>query len=555
MTICNRDAYILAVCCAIFILPQTVLAGSYNFPNPRYDGYNSTIHCWPDNRQIAVRVDSAISNPLGQSGITEAFSGWSGAVTCANVTFTPPDFSSHIVVTNVIDTYTVWIVPGTLPLNNPCVTGDGINGALHRRTGAKMTIDTAQLNASSDVKKFYKEAMLHEIGHTFGLDECYYCPNAPCSFDTLMAAANAFVFRNYVSPFPRDVEQIQELGRFCLPIVSCSSTLPGNLDAGDAHSWTVPSTTPANICGPGGVFYYADHLWLANVQKNYIYTISVTATSFVPRLSLWYSDYQSAITTVSGAPTATIVRQMPYTGSYLLEISSPNPNSGSQGSYTLTVTSCAAPPPPPPPPPTCNCPSVPNPNFICTPCNPAPGGTGCCDSPIIIDVADNGFDLSSEQGGVYFDFTGTGASVHMAWTKAGSDDAWLALDRNSNGKIDSGRELFGNMTAQPVSNDYNGYNALSVFDDPQYGGNGNYVIDAGDQVFTQLRLWQDVNHNGVSESSELHSLPSLGVTIVAYSFVQSDIVDSNGNWFRYLSGATIGGVNRKTYDVFLQYAP
>jgi hypothetical protein len=72
-------------------------------------------------------------------------------------------------------------------------------------------------------------------------------------------------------------------------------------------------------------------------------------------------------------------------------------------------------------------------------------------SPIIIDTDDSGFHLSSTSSGVNFDFFGTGTPVQIAWTARGSTNGWLALDRNHDGKIDSGRELFGNIAEQPES--------------------------------------------------------------------------------------------------------
>ena len=110
---------------------------------------------------------------------------------------------------------------------------------------------------------------------------------------------------------------------------------------------------------------------------------------------------------------------------------------------------------------------------------PICGGGNCCGtSPIVIDTDHSGFNLTSKEGGVLFDFFGTGTPIQVAWTAPGSTNGWLALDRNGNGKIDCAQELFGNLTPQPSSATPNGYLALAVYDT-----NGDGVIDNKDPIW------------------------------------------------------------------------
>ncbi len=185
---------------------------------------------------------------------------------------------------------------------------------------------------------------------------------------------------------------------------------------------------------------------------------------------------------------------------------------------------------------------------------------GCiCTTPIVIDTVGDGFNLTSLNDGVTFDITGMGLAVRVSWIQG--DEAWLALDRNGNGTIDSGLELFGNVTPQTMPLDRsaaNGFNALAEFDKPSSGGNSDNVISSGDAIFASLRLWRDDNHNGISELAELNSLPALGVAEIDLKYKTSKRADEHGNQFRYrakVRGTDGAQLGRWAWDVFLVRGP
>ena len=179
---------------------------------------------------------------------------------------------------------------------------------------------------------------------------------------------------------------------------------------------------------------------------------------------------------------------------------------------------------------------------------------------MIVDTTGHGFHLTSPEDGVVFDIAGNGHPVKLAWTAANSGNAFLALDRNHNGVIDNGKELFGNFTDQPKSAHPNGFAALAVFDLPENGGNGDGIIDSRDAVYSKLLLWIDENHDGVSQPNELHTLPELGVFSISLSYRDEPFNDQYGNWFHYRAainpdpqdGESRDG--RWTYDVFFETA-
>jgi hypothetical protein len=178
-------------------------------------------------------------------------------------------------------------------------------------------------------------------------------------------------------------------------------------------------------------------------------------------------------------------------------------------------------------------------------------------SPILIDLG-SGFELTDAEGGVQFDVEGNGVPRQISWTAAGAQVGFLVLDRNANGVIDNGKELFGNFTAQPDPPEgilRNGFLALAVFDTPENGGNGDGAIDSQDAVFPQLKVWVDLNHSGTSESDELFELGSVGITKIGLDYKLSLRTDVYGNQFRYRAkayGAQGFDVGRWAWDVIFQ---
>ena len=198
-----------------------------------------------------------------------------------------------------------------------------------------------------------------------------------------------------------------------------------------------------------------------------------------------------------------------------------------------------------------DCPAAPPPPGVE---DPVSGDTcPCLNTPILVDLLGDGFSLTNLDGGVRFDLNANGWRERRSWTEAGSDDAFLALDRNGNGTIDSGAELFGDVAAQPPADERNGFLALAVFDEASEGGNGDRRITEGDGVFYRLRLWVDSNHDGFSQPAELFTLTQMQVRAIDLEYIETRRRDRYGNEYRYLGRVELDGRRHhvKAVDVIL----
>lgn len=137
---------------------------------------------------------------------------------------------------------------------------------------------------------------------------------------------------------------------------------------------------------------------------------------------------------------------------------------------------------------------------------------GFC-SPIVIDLENDGIRLGPAGVGVYFDVNADGIREHVQWVRPGGDEAFLALDRTGNGLIDDGSELFGVGTPLVLEgrNAPNGFVGLAQYDQRQLGGNDDGLISEADAIWPQLRLWLDLNADGVANREEMRTLRSVGI--------------------------------------------
>jgi hypothetical protein len=160
--------------------------------------------------------------------------------------------------------------------------------------------------------------------------------------------------------------------------------------------------------------------------------------------------------------------------------------------------------------------------------------TSSC-TPIVIDLDGAGFHFTDLVGGVPFDLDADGEVERTAWTAPSTRDAFLVLDRNDNGWIDDGSELFGGAAPQPVSGDPNGFAALRVLDQLAEGGNDDGFLSPADADFGRLKLWIDADHDGISQPSEIVSLAAEGIEALNLAPVVSERRDRYGNRSRWAS--------------------
>ena len=144
-------------------------------------------------------------------------------------------------------------------------------------------------------------------------------------------------------------------------------------------------------------------------------------------------------------------------------------------------------------------------------------------SPLVLDLDGDGVETIGLDAGIHFDHDGNRFAEMTGW--AGADDGLLVLDRNGNGTIDDGSELFGDKTLLSEGTyAANGFAALAELDTNQDG-----IINDLDAAFSQLRVWKDSNSDGVVSEGELLTLAEAGVAGIGVNYTAQNVTDSQGN--------------------------
>lgn len=188
--------------------------------------------------------------------------------------------------------------------------------------------------------------------------------------------------------------------------------------------------------------------------------------------------------------------------------------------------------------------------FICPLDGPGKGDSENIISPIVIDLDRDGIETTSVRDGVFFDHNNDGFSERSAWVSP--DDGLLVLDKNGNGIIDSGGELFGNNSE--LNNGTlakNGYEALKEFDI-----NKDNIIDAKDSIWEDLKIWKDVNSDAKTNSSELLSMEEAEIKSISLNYRNSNHIDQYENKHKQVSSVIYSdGAEGVSTDVWFNISP
>jgi len=136
--------------------------------------------------------------------------------------------------------------------------------------------------------------------------------------------------------------------------------------------------------------------------------------------------------------------------------------------------------------------------------------------PLVLDLSGEGINLTKAGEGARFDIDADGKLDQTAWVRGNT--ALLVYDKNGNGVIDDGSELFGDQNGAA-----HGFAELAKYD-----SNSDGRIDRLDPIFKALKLYRDLNGDGKIDKNELATLPELGIKALNLNFARAS-GNINGN--------------------------
>ncbi len=160
--------------------------------------------------------------------------------------------------------------------------------------------------------------------------------------------------------------------------------------------------------------------------------------------------------------------------------------------------------------------------------------------PMAIDLDGEGIetiDINNSQ--IYFDIDNDGFREQTGWIS--KNEAILAIDKNGNGKIDDQSEMFG-------STEKTGFEELKELDT-----NGDGIIDSKDADFNKIRVWQDLNENGVTDEGELKTATEAGIKSILTNSYKMNEINNNNIITEKATVVYNDGTTKDLYDVATQY--
>lgn len=167
------------------------------------------------------------------------------------------------------------------------------------------------------------------------------------------------------------------------------------------------------------------------------------------------------------------------------------------------------------------------------------GGDGC---PLLVDFDERGFSATPlENSHTKFDWMENGVLLPTAWIAQGY--GILAHDSNHNGIIDGVSEFYANKRSRT------GFDDLARED-----SNHDSLINADDTGWKHIRVWKDLNFDGISEPSEVFSMQDAGIIEISLKVSPVDLKTPGARSDAVSTLLTTHG-KRTVYEAYFTFKP